>query len=88
MSDRRPQISLTVPLYYELHDLLHESIESTGIFKELDPDIASAMKEGLNKYEKYYTFKDESEIYYTALVLDPHVKGDLISGELEDKEAT
>jgi len=46
------------------------------------------MKEGLNKYEKYYTFKDESEIYYTALVLDPRVKGDLISGELEDKEAT
>jgi len=31
---------------------------------------------------------DESEIYYTALVLDPRVKGDLISRELEDKEAS
>jgi hypothetical protein len=35
-----------------------------------------------------HTFMDESEIYYTALVLDPRVKGDLISGELEDKEAS
>jgi hAT family C-terminal dimerisation region len=88
VSEKRPQISLTVPLYYDLHDLLYESIESQGIFKGLDPDIASAMKEGLKKYEKYYTFMDESEIYYTALVLDPRVKGDLISRELEDKEAS
>ncbi|KAK9481809.1 hypothetical protein V1527DRAFT_478451 [Lipomyces starkeyi] len=30
---------------------------------------------------------DESDTYYTALILDPRVKGDLIVGELEDKEA-
>ena len=87
VSERKPQISLAVPLYYELHDLLYEGSESQGGFKELDPDIASAIKEGLKKYKKYYTFMDESEIYYTALVLDPRVKGDLILGELEDEEA-
>jgi hypothetical protein len=87
VSERRPQISLAVPLYYELHDLLYEGSESQGVFKELDPDIASAIKQGLKKYKKYYTFMDDSEIYYTALVLDPRVKGDLILRELEDKEA-
>ncbi|KAK9482220.1 hypothetical protein V1527DRAFT_477026 [Lipomyces starkeyi] len=30
---------------------------------------------------------DESDTYYTALILDPRVNGDLIVGELEDKEA-
>jgi hypothetical protein len=87
VSKQRPQISLAIPLYYELHDLLYEGSESQGVFKELDPDIASAIKQGLKKYQKYYTFMDNSEIYYTALVLDPRVKGDLILGELEDKEA-
>jgi hypothetical protein len=80
VSERRPHISLTVPLYYELQDLLDEGSELQGAFKELDPDIASAMKEGLKKYKKYYTFMDESAFYYTALVLDPRVKGDLRIG--------
>ena len=66
---------------------MHEASESQGVFKELDPDIAEAIKQGLKKYKKYYTFMDDSEIYYTTLVLDPRVKGDLILGELEDKEA-
>ena len=68
--------------------MLDEGSELQGAFKELDPDIASAMKEGLKKYKKYYTFMDESAFYYTALVLDPRVKGDLIKRELEDKEAS
>ncbi|EED12751.1 hypothetical protein TSTA_052720 [Talaromyces stipitatus ATCC 10500] len=49
VSKRRPQISLAIPVYYELHDLLSEGSELQGSFKELDPDIASALKEGLKK---------------------------------------
>lgn len=45
VSKRRPQISLAMPVYYELHDLLSEGSESQGSCKELDPDIASALKE-------------------------------------------
>jgi hypothetical protein len=45
------------------------------------------MKDGLKKYKKYYTFVDECDTYYTALILDPRVKEDLILGELDDKEA-
>lgn len=81
------QISLAVPLYYELHDLLYEGSESQGAFTGLDNDVASAMKEGLTKYKKYYTFMNGSGMYYTALILDHWVKGDLILGEMEDKEA-
>lgn len=66
---------------------MYDGLELHGVFKELDPDIAFVIKQGLKKYKKYYTFMDNSEIYYTVLALDPWVKGDLIIGELEDKEA-
>ncbi|KAK9481828.1 hypothetical protein V1527DRAFT_478395, partial [Lipomyces starkeyi] len=34
-------------------------------------DIGLAVKEGIKKYNKYYSFMDESDMYYNALVLDP-----------------
>ncbi|KAK9333651.1 hypothetical protein V1520DRAFT_351781 [Lipomyces starkeyi] len=43
--------------------------------------------DGMKKYEKYYTFMDDSDTYYTALILDPRVKGDLLLGELQGEEA-
>jgi hypothetical protein len=87
VSERKPQISLTVPIYYELHDLLDEASEQKGRFTNLPNDISLAVKEGMRKYKKYYAFMDASDTYYTALVLDPRVKGDLLLDELED-EAT
>ncbi|KAK9490985.1 hypothetical protein V1508DRAFT_423215 [Lipomyces doorenjongii] len=56
---------LTVPIYYELHDLLHDASERRGSFSKIDMDIA--------KYKKYYSIMDEIDTYYTALVLDPRV---------------
>ncbi|ODQ76858.1 hypothetical protein LIPSTDRAFT_45887, partial [Lipomyces starkeyi NRRL Y-11557] len=77
VSKKRPQISLSVAIYYELPDLLHDASEQRGRFSKLDMDIAL-----------YYTFMDEVDTYYTALVLDPRVKGDLIRQELsEDDDA-
>ena len=82
VSTSRPQISLTVPIYYALQDLL----EDTALVG-YDDDIANAMRVGMKKYQKYYNFMDNSETYYTALILDPQVKGDLILHEIEDQEA-
>jgi hypothetical protein len=87
VSEKKPQISLAVPIYYELHDLLDEASERKERFINLDEDISLAVKEGMKKYKKYYTFMDASDTYYTALILDPRVKGDLLLEELED-EAT
>ncbi|EED14602.1 hypothetical protein TSTA_040810 [Talaromyces stipitatus ATCC 10500] len=81
----KPQISLAVLIYYELHDLLDEASERKERFQDLDEDISLAVKEGMKKYEKYYTFMDASDTYYTALILDPRAKGDLLLDELEDK---
>jgi hypothetical protein len=84
VSEKQPQISLAIPVYYELHDLLHDAAERKEDFADLDQDISKAVKEGIKKYMKYYTFMDNSDIYYTALILDPRVKGDLLLHELEE----
>lgn len=85
VSEKKPQISLAVPIYYELYDLLDEASERRERFTDLDEDISLAVKEGMKKYKKYYTFMDASDTYYTALILDPRVKGDLLLDELEDE---
>ena len=85
VSKKTPQISLAIPVYYELYDLLDEASERKERFINLDEDISLAAKEGMKKYKKYYTFMDASDTYYTALIFDPRVKGDLLLNELEDK---
>jgi hypothetical protein len=87
VSKRNPQISLAVPIYYELHELLDDVSEGNGDFANLDRDIIAAVKEGMKKYEKYYSIMDDCDTYYTALVLDPRVKGELILRELQDGNA-
>lgn len=87
ISKRNPQISLAVPIYYELHELLDDVMEGNGEFARLDRDIIAAVKEGMKKYEKYYSIMDDCDTYYTALVLDPRVKGEMVLRELQDGNA-
>ncbi|KAJ6168129.1 hypothetical protein N7497_000972 [Penicillium chrysogenum] len=75
-----------LPIYYELHDLLHDVAERKEDFADLTEDIASAVGGSIKKYIKYYTFMDASDLYYTALVLDPRVKGALLN-ELGEENA-
>ena len=74
---------MTIPLYYKLYDFLHQGANREEIFADLDNDIATAIRQGLIKYQKYYTFMDNTDTYYTALILDPRVKGDLLLKELD-----
>ena len=65
VSISRPQISLTVLIYYKLYDLLRDNA-----LVGYDNDIANAIRAGMKKYQKYYNFIDNSEAY-TVLMLDP-----------------
>lgn len=58
ISKNAPQISMALPIYYELHELLHDASDRCGQFSELDLDLVAAVKQGLKKYKKYYTFMD------------------------------
>ncbi|KAI1828929.1 hypothetical protein CBS147337_10262 [Penicillium roqueforti] len=87
VSEKKPQISLVLPIYYELHNLLHDVAERKDDFADLAEDIARAVVGSIKKYMKYYTFMDASDLYYTALVLDPRVKGALLLNELGEENA-
>jgi hypothetical protein len=87
VSKRQPQISLAIPIYYELQDMLHDAIAMEGEFSGFDPDIASAVLAGMDKYKKYYDFMDAQDAYYVALVLDPRFKALLLEKELGETTA-
>lgn len=84
ISKRNLQISLAVPIYYKLHELLKDVREGNGDFVNLDRVIIATVKEGIKKYEKYYSIMNDCDTYYTALVLDPQVKGEKVLRELQD----
>ena len=43
-------MSYAVPIYYDLHDLIHEATNQEGEFANLHKDIAVAVSTGLKKY--------------------------------------
>jgi hypothetical protein len=82
VSKRQPQISLAIPIYYELHDVLNNAASREEEFSDLHPDISAAASAGLKKFQKYYDLMDSQDAYYVALMLDPRFKALLLEKEL------
>jgi hAT family C-terminal dimerisation region len=82
VSRRQSQISLAIPIYYELNDMLEDAASAQGDFSGLSSDITSAISAGMKKYKKYYELMDAQDAYYIALVLDPRFKTLLLDKEL------
>lgn len=82
VSKRQPQITLAIPIYYELHDLLHDAESRGGEFSNLHPEVSTAAATGLRKFQKYYDLMDSQDAYYVALILDPRFKTLLLEKEL------
>jgi hAT family protein len=82
VSRRQSQISLAIPIYYELNDMLEDAASAQGDFSGLSSDITAAISAGMKKYKKYYELMDAQDAYYIALVLDPRFKTLLLEKEL------
>ena len=87
VSRRQSQISLAIPIYYELHDMLEDAASAQGEFSGISSDIAAAVSTGLKKYKKYYELMDSQDAYYIALILDPRFKTLLLEKELGEVTA-
>jgi hypothetical protein len=85
VSKSKPQLSLSVAIYYELDDFFRDAEAKENLFKDIDESIRVAVCAGLGKYKKYYTFIDTMDVYYIAMILDPRIKCELLKQEL-DKE--
>ena len=88
VSEGSPQITLSLAIYYDLADLLQEVSDKEEKFKDIDEDIVVAVKAGLKKYKKYYTFMDEIDTYYMAALLDPRFKAKWLQQELTAEGST
>jgi hypothetical protein len=55
VSKRQPQITLAIPIYYELHDLLHDAASREGEFSALHPEISTAAAAGLKSFKNTTT---------------------------------
>ncbi|KAJ5982209.1 hypothetical protein N7451_012309 [Penicillium sp. IBT 35674x] len=87
VSRRQSQISLAIPIYYELHDMLEDAASAQGEFSDISSDIAAAVSAGMKKYKKYYELMDSQDAYYIALILDPRFKTLLLEKELGEMTA-
>jgi hypothetical protein len=66
ISQSAPQISYAVPIYYDLHDLMHDAASREGEFENLHEDISGAVNSALDRYSKYYDYMDGQDIYYNT----------------------
>lgn len=87
VSRRQSQISLAIPIYYELHDMLEDAASRKGEFAGITSDIAAAIYVGMRKYKEYYELMDSQDAYYIALILDPRFKTLLLEKELGEVTA-
>ena len=78
VSKKKPKISMAVPIYFVLHDVLHDAAEQVGDFTHLPDEIAAAASAGIGKYDKYFGKMDGLDPFYIAVVLDPRFKGRLL----------
>lgn len=74
MFSSRPQINYSFGVYLELSDLLQAVSDREDNFSDCQNDIAEAVKAGMLKFDKFYSFMDESYTYYTANILNPRLK--------------
>lgn len=85
VSKVKPQITLSLFLYYELLDYLQEIKDKEGDYMFIQDGVSKAIALGLKKYEKYYTFMDEQNTHYIAALLDPRIKCKLLQRELDQE---
>jgi hypothetical protein len=84
VSKSKPQLSLSVAIYYELDDFFEDAKAKENQFVDIDKSIRVAICTSYKKYKKYYAFVDIMNIYYIAMILDPRVKCELLNQELEE----
>ncbi|KAL0491201.1 hypothetical protein AKO1_002311 [Acrasis kona] len=83
VSNKSPQLSFTLPLYYEMSDFLNNIQDRVPPYQDMDDIIVAAVAEGLVHFNKYYTMVDGNDTYFIACILDPRFKTTFLYNHLE-----
>ena len=84
VSQSQPRIATSTAVYFELQELFRKASRREGEYATYSNLITSAVHAGLEKFEKYYKFMDNTLIYFVASVLDPRIKGVWVQNQHEN----
>jgi len=71
-------ITASLPIYYELDDVMHNAQMKLGDFANLSDELSQAVAAAEEEFAKYYKIMDQVDIYYICSLLDPQVKSRLL----------
>jgi hypothetical protein len=74
VSREQPSIQMLARMYNEVGLTLHQIVKKEGHFAYIDDGLVSAVKKGIETFNKYYGLIEEHDLYYIATVLDPRIK--------------
>jgi hypothetical protein len=71
-----------------LDDLLNNVKKADGQFGNVGDDIRAAFSTRIEQVEEYTSLINDNIIYYTAAILDPRIKCNLINEQYSDEATT
>jgi hypothetical protein len=82
-----PTIVESLPIYWNLDDLLDDIKKAEGDFEDITFEIREAVDKGIQKMNKYAKRMDNNILYYVASVLDPRIKTSFIEAQMSAPDA-
>jgi len=87
VSNGCPTIVDSLPIYWNLDDLLNDVKLAEGSFEGVDEDIRHAVEGAIKKMNKFAKKMDDNILYYVAAVLDPRIKTSFIKAQMNGPDA-
>jgi len=82
-----PSLVDSLPIYWNLDDLLDDVRTAQGEFTGVDADIRQAVERATRKMDQFTKKMDDNILYYVAVVLDPRIKTSLIEAQMDESSA-
>jgi hypothetical protein len=82
-----PTIMESLPIYWNLDDLLDNIKKAEGDFEDVTVEIQDAAEKGIRKMNKFAKRMDDNILYYVASILDPRIKTSFIEAQMSAPDA-
>ncbi len=86
LSQSKPLLSLSLPIYYAMTDVLLDMSERKNEYDSLPTNVA-AVKQAAKHWSVYYRKADANDIYFITAALDPRYKARWLVDHLEQDDA-
>jgi hypothetical protein len=82
-----PTIVESLPVYWNLDDILDDIRKAEGDFEGTSKEIQDAIEAGVHKMDKFTKMMDANILYYVAAILDPRIKTSFIKAQMSEPDA-